>query len=328
MRKVEVSTPSRLHFTLIDLNGSLGRADCGVGVAIENPGVELQVESSRELLVEGDQTNFFTETCTKALDLLGIKGKVHLVVRRSIPRHVGLGSGTQSALAVAASLCQLFGLKLEVRELARRLGRGGTSGIGVAAFERGGLIIDGGHKFGSGQEKESLVPSHFSKAPPASVVVRYRIPEDWMFVVAIPNIESGKHGTDELKVFQERCPIPEDEVSRLSRIILVKMLPALAEQDIEAFGASLKAIQQVGFKRIEVQLQHPTVREVLNFMNKQGAYGSGLSSFGPTVYALVHEESQAKELMASTQDFLSTGPGGIVSYTRVNNSGALFKLHE
>jgi len=302
--------------------------DCGVGVALERPAVEILVEGSYELRVEGEESDFFAELCSKALDLLMVEEKARIVVRRCIPRHVGLGSGTQSALAIATSLCRLFHISREVRELARLMGRGGTSGIGVAAFQGGGLILDGGHSFGPGQEKDSLVPSHFSKAPPAPLVARYEVPGDWIFVVAIPEVPVRRYGIEELKIFEERCPISGEEVGRVSRIILVKMMPALVERDIEAFGESLSALQEAGFKKIEVELQHPVVKEAMNFMTEEGAYGAGLSSFGPTVYGLVRGEAKAKDLADSVEEFLANGPGGTAFYTRVNNTGAQFKLHE
>ncbi|MBS7628477.1 hypothetical protein KEJ23_00610, partial [Candidatus Bathyarchaeota archaeon] len=49
---------------------------------------------------------------------------------------------------VATSISKLLNLNLTVYELAKIMGRGGTSGIGVAAFDKGGLILDGGHSFG------------------------------------------------------------------------------------------------------------------------------------------------------------------------------------
>ena len=50
---VRVRTPSRLHITLIDLNGSLGRIDGGVGLALNEPHIEIKGELSDEIVVEG-----------------------------------------------------------------------------------------------------------------------------------------------------------------------------------------------------------------------------------------------------------------------------------
>ena len=35
--KMQITTPSRLHFGLLDLNGELGRINGGFGVALDKP---------------------------------------------------------------------------------------------------------------------------------------------------------------------------------------------------------------------------------------------------------------------------------------------------
>ncbi|MHC1586284.1 MAG: GHMP family kinase ATP-binding protein, partial [Candidatus Hecatellaceae archaeon] len=106
--KVQVETPSRLHFILIDLNGELGRVDGGVGVALQTPGWRIEVEPSAEgLEVEGCPEAGFEEVQNLALKFLGsqgVKPSLKIKVSGGIPRHVGLGSGTQLALGVAKAL--------------------------------------------------------------------------------------------------------------------------------------------------------------------------------------------------------------------------------
>ena len=64
----------------------------------------------------------------------------------SIPAHVGLGSGTQLGLAVGAALARLAGLQLSTDEIALAVGRGLHSGIGIATFQHGGFVLDGGRR--------------------------------------------------------------------------------------------------------------------------------------------------------------------------------------
>ena len=44
MRHVRITTPSRLHFSLLDLNGALGRIDGGFGLAIADPHFQIVAE--------------------------------------------------------------------------------------------------------------------------------------------------------------------------------------------------------------------------------------------------------------------------------------------
>jgi beta-ribofuranosylaminobenzene 5'-phosphate synthase len=231
--------------------------------------------------------------------------------------HVGFGSGTQAALSAAAAVNELYGLGMSVRELAIAVGRGGTSGIGVASFETGGFIVDGGHKF---SDKGSFSPSSASKAAPAPVLFRHDFP-DWDIVLALPDTQ-GAHDAKEVNIFQKECPIPVNEVQELCHILLMKMLPAIIEQDIEAFGYSINHIQNIGFKRREVDLQHQIVKDVIALMQDNGAYGAGMSSFGPAVYGIVDNKEDAAYLQEDVQDLLDRTIGGRVIVTKANNTGA------
>lgn len=324
--KVKVETPSRLHFTLIDLNGSLGRVDGGVGAALENPGWTVEVEpSTRGLQVEACPETSREEVEQLAFKLAEAKGlKLNFKIRVSggIPRHVGLGSGTQLSLGVAYALAKASNLNLTPRSLAKIMGRGGTSGIGVAAFEAGGIIVDGGHSFGPGGEKQSFLPSHYSQASPPPILARYQPPPEWFWVVAVPH-GRGAHGLQEAQIFQRKCPIPQSEVEKVSRIILLKLMPALTEANISEVGEALNLLQNVGFKKFEVELAGSLSKRLMAFMLEHGAYGAGLSSFGPAVYGLTQSLKRAEELEASLQEFFQENSiKGLVLKARTNIHGA------
>ena len=51
--KVYVETPCRLHFSLIDMNGRIGRVDGSVGLALSYPNVIVEAQPSSGLQVEG-----------------------------------------------------------------------------------------------------------------------------------------------------------------------------------------------------------------------------------------------------------------------------------
>lgn len=326
--QVVVTSPSRLHFTLIDLNGALGRVDGGVGVALNEPHMRVLVEVSERWDAEGDA--FLVLERIKSC--ISLRNKYRVRVLRALPRHVGLGSMTQLSLCIARGVTLLEfldgGRSYTIRELAEIVRRGGTSGIGVAAFERGGFILDCGHAFCSNtseakrkRAKTSFLPSAASNAPPPPVLFQKPLPEDWYFVVVVPNVRRGAHGGEEVEIFKKYCPIDGREVEKLCRIILMKLLPAVVEKDAEAFGEALKTIQGVGFKKIEVELQHDIIKELFSFFEER-ALGYGMSSFGPTTYALVCGEKRAQKLSGEVNDFLAEkGVSFFVTYSNVNNNG-------
>jgi beta-ribofuranosylaminobenzene 5'-phosphate synthase len=316
MNMINVVSPSRLHLTLIDLNAEIGRVDGGVGITLESPSLEISASEADTVEVVG--SSLLAGRMLKAAKAVLPEGKgIRILIKRDLPDHVGLGSGTQAALSVAAAVNTIYGLGKSVRELAVAVGRGGTSGIGVAAFENGGLIVDGGHKF---KDKGAFSPSAASRMPPGPVLFRRAFP-DWNIVLAIPNTK-GVHDAEEVDIFKKVCPIPLAEVQEISHVILMQMLPALIEEDIDSFGRAVNHFQTAGFKKREVELQPQPVLDVMKYMQDNGASGSGVSSFGPVVYGIVESPGEARKLQKEVQHMLDDSLGGEVLLTKGRNRGA------
>ncbi len=311
--RVKVRTPSRIHITLIDLNGSLGRIDGGVGLALEEPFVEIEADEAESITVTSaiaSDTSRFKGVAEKLSETFG-KG-IKVEVKAVYPSHVGLGSGTQMSLSVCEAYRKIYGLDVRIREMAKLVGRGGTSGIGVAAFEMGGFIVDGGH---SKREKRNFLPSSASKASPAPVIARHDFP-DWDVVLVIPNL-SGFYGKREVNLFQRYCPIPLEDVRELSHIILMQLLPAVVEHDLDAFSKAIGRIQEIGFKRVEIEQYGDLIRKCLEV-----AECAGMSSTGPTVYAIA--DAGAKKVKKDIESYFRDRELECTSViTRANNTGAV-----
>ena len=329
MYQLIIETPSRLHLTLLDLNGIYGRIDGGVGITLKKPclklkaepvhnGVEVEFSKSCQHidgLVE-DYTIKIENSTHKIKNALKIEGGFKFRVESAFPPHSGLGSGTQLSLAVAKLVSSLNGNDLKALDLAKIVGRGGTSGIGVESFENGGFIIDGGHKC---SEKQGFLPSSASCATPPPIIARYDFPEDWKIILAIPNVERGVSGVKEIDAFQTYCPIPLGEVERLSHLMLMKLMPSVLESDLDAFGEAVNKIQTIGFKRIENKLQNPYIADIMNHLRVSGAAGVGMSSFGPTIFAVT--DTNPRDIMNAANDAMKDVGGEIIS-TSAQNSGA------
>lgn len=322
--KVYVKSPSRLHFTLIDLNGELGRIDGGVGVALNYPNVILEASKNDSIIIEGLKSNKVKRLAEKFVKALNINEGFKIKVKKIIPSHVGLGSSTQLSLSIASALAKLFNIKVNVNFLAEVMGRGGTSGIGIAAFQYGGFIVDGGHAFKKKGGKKAFLPSRAAKASPPPVIIRYDFPSDWFFVVALPNLPKGFYGKIEVKAFKALCPTPANEAEKISRLILMKMLPALKEFNIKEFGEALTNLQNISVSKRK--LMHPIVKECIKKMLENGAYGAGQSSWGPAVYGLVKGVNEAEKLTKIIKSFINERVRGEAFYTNVNNKGAVIKV--
>jgi beta-ribofuranosylaminobenzene 5'-phosphate synthase len=327
-RRVIVQTPSRLHLTLIDLHGGSGRVDGGVGITLNEPGILLEMSQSLSLEVKGCDQGIqerIMECARHVLKGLNAGGNVSITVRKYYPSHIGLGSGSQLMLAIAQGIAEIFGRSLTVRDLALLVGRGGTSGIGTGAFEHGGFIIDGGHRFGQNGEKSDFRPSSASRGVrPPPVIVRHEFPPDWKILLAIPSLPAGASGTKETDIFKTYCPIPVEEVRKLCHEILMRMLPGIVEKDLGLFGSSVNAIQELGFKKVELSLQPKQIPELMERMCSAGAVCSGMSSFGPTVYAI--GDSDMKKVEQEARSCMEEYTGGTTLITSARNRGASVRV--
>jgi len=275
---------SRIHISLLDLEGKYGRFDGGVGVALKYPRIVVRI---------GD--------CKKPdFELpFPIPG---YCIEEDYEEHVGLGHTTQFKLSLA-KLSSEFNMKnLDVVELAKSVKRGGTSGIGVYAFKYGGFIVDGGH---SKKVKKEPLPSDFSVAPPPPLIARYNFP--WYVYVNIPTKGRRVFGKEELEAFKREVKGTDE----LIRIVFMKLLPSVVERDLEEALEAIGLIQNLGFKRIEVEMQSEEVKELMKRLSLKGFY-SGISSFGPAVYTFVNSRSEGEELVSTFGGFI----------TEPNNEGA------
>lgn len=295
-----IRAPSRLHMSLIDLNGSYKRIDGGIGLALSDPQFVLESEETNEkgftLEFADSVSDDSKEECLekipnaaqKIAEQCNIESGFHFKVLEAYPPHSGLGSGTQIAVCTAHLMTETMGLKFSSRELSTMVGRGGTSGIGTFAHDLGGFIVDGGHSL---DEKPGFLPSSASKAKPAQLIARYDFPEEWNILLAIPEVTHHVHDQQEVNVFQTYCPIPKTEVEQVSHLILMNLIPFLLEKDIKNFGWAIKELQKVGFNKLEHSLDDsflPTMKAI----DDAGAYGTGISSFGPTLYTVFDDENK------------------------------------
>jgi beta-RFAP synthase len=320
--KVYVKAPARLHLGLVDLRGDLGRLFGGMGVAINQPNAIVEVETSQRFIVEGEKKELVKQWVELFLKKYDLKPEVAVNVKQAIPQHVGLGSGTQLALAAATALAELFDMKASTLELSKAMGRGAVSGVGTALFEKGGFVLEGGVK---SQNNKSL--SSWYGFPP--VIFQSSFPDNWFFAVAIPQVKGGLSGEAEAHAFRDLPPMSAEQAGRISRLILTSLLPALKEKDIKTFGRALTQIQNlVGDCFSSAQggrFSSSPSSECIKFMLDHGALGAGQSSWGPTVYGLVEGKRQAEKLTFEVESLLDKKLGGQVFWVGANNRGAYIK---
>lgn len=315
--KVIVKTPARLHLGLIDMNGDLGRMFGGLGVGIDHPNVVVEAQSANDFLITGEEVELTKALANRFFSTYQVQPNVHIHVAEVIPSHIGLGSGTQLSLAIAVALAKLFKVKASVPELAAAMGRAKRTSVGTNIFAKGGFVVDGG---------KNLKTKTF---PP--IIYRQSFPSDWRFIIAVPKQNKGLSNIEEKQAFNNLTVMPADDVAHVCRLTMLKLLPALAEHDIDSFGDALTKIQIITGKYF-AQAQGGTystlvASECIEFMKQTGAYGVGQSSWGPALYAVVKQE-QAKQILINVKGYLRKNAGGEAFIAKANNTGASIRVFE
>jgi beta-RFAP synthase len=285
---ITVTVPSRLHLGFLDLNGGLGRRFGGIGLAISDLKTVLTIRQADDPEVSGPESERVCRHLRTMEQMLQLNSAHAVNVSQAVPPHVGLGSGTQLALAVAAGVRRLHDLPLSIDSDALALGRGARSGIGIGLFRRGGFVVDGGHG------DKSLV---------APIVSHLPFPDDWRILLILDPRYDGMHGPDEAAAFAALAPMPPSDADRLCRLVLIKVLPALVDRDIVSFGAAIKDLQsRLGGYFALAQggrnFTSPAVAAVLAALDAAGAHGIGQSSWGPTGFAFAPSTDEAERLAA------------------------------
>lgn len=298
---IRIRTGSRLHFGVFSLPVSdvapapwpnvdgepvvPARQFGGVGLMVQEPGVQLRAEPASQWSAEGPLANRALAFARQFLRTLppqdAGRQPYRLVIEQCPPEHIGLGTGTQLGLAVARALADVYGLgQLDAVELARRIDRGRRSALGIHGFAYGGFLVEAGKR------------AHDEIAP---LVARVEFPQSWRILLIMPSSDRGMHGVNEVEAFArlDKLRSSDSQTDALCRLVLLGMLPALAEADLQAFGETLYDFnRRVGelFRPVQGGIYaRPQSAEIVTYLRQQGIHGVGQSSWGPTLFAVVDD---------------------------------------
>jgi beta-ribofuranosylaminobenzene 5'-phosphate synthase len=306
------------------MNGSLGRIAGGAGFALDKPSLEFVMQPSRNVIIN-DRDLFSNELIAAAKESLVQLareyqfGGVAVTIKEAIPEHRGFGSKTATLLSLTKMFALLNSTDIPYPELALFVGRGGTSGVGVNIIDKGGFILDGGHSI---KNKPEFAPSSASvplAVPP--LLARSPMPQQEILIV-IPPLKKV-FGETEKKFFKELCPIPEHDVESLSRIILMQLMPAVAESDLNSMAAAINSIQEHSWKRNEINLYGNLVRDVMQHGKASGALMAGMSSIGPGIFFIGGDLRRVYKGIASTYHLVD---GKEIFLTKPNNHGLVYEV--
>lgn len=290
MTEIEYISYSRIHMSLIDMNGELARRHMSFGVKLTNPTWTIRVRKCNNFSIV-----WSSELANRSQDIMTIVEKfekltqietsrIEITISDGIPAHIGLGSTTSLFIGLIKSLSKYFDYPITASDTVKISKRGGVSGLGFIFnyLEKNGFVLDTGKMV---PQSNSFKPSHFivNKNIP-NTLINTNFPFDDILLIT-PNL-IGKFGAEELSLFDTFCPIDSNEVLELSRIILVKLLPDIVEGNKQEIAEAIDKIQTIGFKRKEINSYGEQITSLLRKLKNIGAKGIGMSSFGPCLYVL------------------------------------------
>ncbi|MFQ5730475.1 MAG: hypothetical protein ACE5KM_00835 [Planctomycetaceae bacterium] len=316
---VTVTTGARLHFGPLCCSHRSERQFGGIGLMVDSPDCRVTAARSDrdELIAPPEFDEPLERTVARVCEGRPSRVNVRVESESSIPRHAGLGSGTQFALAVGQALSVLFaGEPADVPSLARRLNRGTRSAVGIHGFQHGGFLVDAGKR---------------ADGDVGTLGVQVGVPDDWRFVLITPRERRGLAGDSEASAFRNLADMSPQMTAQLCRIALMRLLPALREADLPAFGAALFEYgRRVGEFFAAVQggvFADPAMGRLAARLRRAGIAGVAQSSWGPTIAVVLAGENAARQLASDLQTG-ETAEDCEVVVTGPRNRGALVHCDE
>lgn len=320
-RGITVEAPARLHLGFLDPSASLGRRFASLGLVIDGFPTRLSVAPAKanEVVAEPGCSVCDRARLERHLETLqrvsGLVEPVVLRLHQAPAAHAGFGSGTQLALAVGRAFSEFHGLDLPTRSIAAMLGRGERSGVGIAGFDQGGLLLDGG-------------PGRNGSAAP--LLARVPFPSAWRVVLVLDGRLDGLCGSAERLAMEGLPAFPRELAADLCQQVLMRILPGAIEQDFEPFAEGVSTIQSlIGAYFAPAQggsmYTSAAVATVLDWMRPRYCAGIGQSSWGPTGFMITRNADEAESAIAAARAAGVVDPALRLMVVAANNRGALVR---
>jgi len=321
-RVLRITAPCRLHFGLLRFAQAAGLSYGGLGMMIDQPATVIDMQPSDTWQATGPHAERALAFAQQAVRFWSGPGEppFSIQVRQAPPAHSGLGSGTQLALAVARGVHSLCGRSSSpIDDLSAAVGRGQRSAIGSHGFFHGGLLWEVGRG-----PQESLT----------QLTCRIKVPGSWRPHDAnlqdashhhANPCDAGLHGSAEVDAFAQLPPVPPEVTEKLQHLAEAEILPAAEQADFSKFSESLHQYGHLAGSCFAPVQGGPyasaNVARCIKKLRSLGLQGVGQSSWGPTVFAFVQDESSGKqwlELLSALPEFGSSA----MTLARPSNEGA------
>lgn len=304
-KEVEITVPARLHPTVLDMNrfnlNRAGGGGVGIGLGIY---FHARVKSIKEpeIIVKGERTLIMKHFAHVFKKLTNYPGGFEIELYDHKRRHVGLGSSAGSMCAACIGINEVLGNPFTGRELRRILGYhsceespNGNEYL-IPAFETGiGAMVgvNGGWVLGT----DDLELVYKVDLPNTKVIIL--IPD-------VPSLSDEFTGTEtaagsEAELLLNRARYLDSmQAGVKAQLIMMNLLPAMIKRDLKAMGDAIFDISFLGSKRAECESHGSYGGPIYNYITtfrEIGAEVAGMSSVGPTIFALTQKQGVYDRIM-------------------------------
>jgi beta-ribofuranosylaminobenzene 5'-phosphate synthase len=288
VRIVNIKAYPRIHITLINMTESGMRLNGGVGFSIKDPEIEISISCSqnfkikdeRQYPIDEKQQTRLTEKISCIIKDLRLKSNIEITISGDLPVHSGFGSGTILRLACIEGLLVINNYTYNESLIVKLSGRGGTSGIGVRTYFRGGHVYDIGHR-NNGQK---LLPSSNKEVDTLQSLLLSEGPmPNWSFGICYPKKMLNKTQSEK-EFFIKNSSMTESEVYKTLYHTINEVLSGIKEEDRYAFEIGINSLQNCAWKKAERELYFGQVQHAEQILSQNGATMIGMSSLGPGLF--------------------------------------------
>lgn len=300
------------------------RINGGIGFAIANPVMELNVQESpafqfsdqRDTFLDAGQQSRLEQKLNEIQKEFDFRHNIEVRVTGSGPIHSGFGSGTAVRLACIEALLILNDHKYSIEDVVRLSGRGGTSGIGIRTYFQGGYIFDIGHRY----KGQNILPSSANESNTVqSLLINEGPMPDWPIGVCFPR-KSIPNKESEADFFLNNTILNDRDVQETLYYTVYGVLAGIKEADFSAFSVGIKSLQTCAWKSAERKLYNGVIEESENILYSNGATCVGMSSLGPGLFFF---GSDLSKIIANSQKLMTDW---IFLKTKMNGTGRILTL--
>ena len=281
----------RIHITLIGMNREGYRINGGIGFSMASPTLDLGFEPDEGICVLDNRTQGFSKNELARLNKHLMKvmederlaeGFRCVIEDCQIHSHFGFGTSTMVYLSCIEALLIINKREYTNDDVVKLSGRGGTSGIGISTYFKGGFVFDTGV---TNNAVRDLAPSScFNGGDFHKPLIFKNISlPGWEMGICIPPIQN-KTEDEEKAFFDINCPIGQEAVENILYESVYGISSSLLENDFNTFCKSVDSIQETKWKSLERDLYGDELMMIESLIRKAGAKCVGMSSIGPLLY--------------------------------------------